>query len=73
MHILLVTTGYLIFDPKGQLNGFLAYLTEQNLSQKGHKVKISDTNKDTWDANREADKLLWADSIIYCPKHLIYS
>jgi len=65
MNILLVTAGYSIFDAKGQLNGFLAYLTEQNLTDKGHKVKISDTTKDTWDANREVDKLLWADTIIY--------
>ena len=65
MNILLVTAGYSIFDAKGQLNGFLAYLTEQNLSDKGHKVKISDTTKDTWDVNREVEKLLWADSIIY--------
>jgi len=65
MNILLVTAGYSIFDAKGQLNGFLAYLTEKNLSEKGHKIKISDTTKDTWNGDREADKLLWADTIIY--------
>ncbi len=35
MNILLVTAGYSIFDAKGQLNGFLAYLTEKHLSKKG--------------------------------------
>jgi len=29
--ILIVTAGYSIFDAKGQLNSFLAYLTETNL------------------------------------------
>jgi modulator of drug activity B len=65
MNILVVTGGYSIFDAKGQLNGFLAHLTEKNLSAKGHKVKFSDTTKDTYDVNREVDKLLWADTIIY--------
>ena len=65
MNILLVTAGYSIFDAKGQLNGFLAYITEKHLSKKGHKVKISDTTKDTWNVNREVDKLLWANTIIY--------
>ncbi|WXT99581.1 MAG: NADPH:quinone oxidoreductase MdaB [Catillopecten margaritatus gill symbiont] len=63
--ILLVTAGYSIFDAKGQLNGFLSYLTDKTLSQKGHKVKISDVTKDTLDMDRELDKLLWADTIIY--------
>jgi len=31
MNILVVTGGYSIFDAKGQLNGFLAHLTEKNL------------------------------------------
>ena len=48
MNILVVTGGYSIFDTKGQLNGFLAHLTEKNLSDKGHKVKFSDTTKDTY-------------------------
>ena len=65
MNILIVTAGYSIFDAKGQLNSFLAYLTEKNLSIKGHEVKISDVTKDTWDADREVTKLLWADTIIY--------
>ena len=65
MNILVVTGGYSIFDAKGQLNGFLAHLTEKNLISKGHKVKFSDTTKDTYDVNREVDKLLWAESIIY--------
>lgn len=63
--ILLVTAGYSIFDAKGQLNGFLSYLTDKNLSQKGYKVKISDVTKNTLDMGRELDKLLWADAIIY--------
>ncbi len=62
---LLVTAGYSIFDAKGQLNGFLAYLTEKNLSKKGHKIKISDVTKDTLNMDRELEKLLWADTIIY--------
>ncbi len=65
MKTLLVTAGYSIFDAKGHLNSFLAYLTEKNLSEKGHKVKISDVCKDTWDVNREVEKLLWAETIIY--------
>lgn len=65
MNILVVTGGYSIFDAKGQLNGFLAHLTEKNLSQKGHKIKFSDTTKDSYDVNREVEKLLWADTIIY--------
>ena len=65
MNVLVVTGGYAIFDAKGQLNGFLAYLTEKNLSAKGHKVKLSDTTRDTYDVNREVDKLLWAETIIY--------
>ena len=65
MNILVVTGGYSIFDAKGQLNGFLAHLTEKNLTDKGHKVKFSDTTKDTYDVNREVDKLLWAETIIY--------
>jgi len=63
--ILIVTAGYSIFDAKGQLNSFLAYLTETNLTQKGYEIKISDVTKDTWSVDRELDKLLWADSIIY--------
>ena len=65
MNILLVTAGYSIFDAKGQLNGFLSYLTEKNLQDKGHDVKISDVTKDTWNVDREVGKLLWADTIIY--------
>ena len=65
MNILVVTAGYPIFDAKGQLNGFLAHLTEKNLLEKGHKVKFSDTTKDTLDVNREVEKLLWADTLIY--------
>lgn len=42
MKILLITAGYSIFDAKGQLNSFIAYLTEKNLTEKGHKVKTSD-------------------------------
>ena len=38
MKILLVTAGYSIFDAKGQLNGFLAYLTQNNLEEKGYEV-----------------------------------
>ena len=51
MKILIVTAGYSIFDAKGQLNGFLAYLTEKNLSAKGYHVKYSDVTKD-WDTDR---------------------
>jgi len=65
MKILLVTAGYSLFDAKGQLNSFLAYLTEENLTNKGHAVKISDTTKDVLDEDRELEKLLWADTIIY--------
>jgi len=65
MNVLVVTGGYPIFDAKGQLNAFLAYLTEKNLSAKGHKVKFSDTTKKDYDVNREVDKLLWADTLIY--------
>lgn len=65
MKILVVTAGYSIFDAKGQLNGYLAYLTENNLTAKGHDVKFSDVTKDTWDVEREVAKLLWAETIIY--------
>jgi len=65
MKILLVTAGYSIFDAKGRLNGFLAHLTESNLTAKGHQVKSSDVTKDSWDVDREVAKLLWADAIIY--------
>lgn len=65
MKTLLVTAGYSIFDAKGQLNSFLAYLTEKNLTEKGHKVKVSDVTKDTWDVDREVEKILWAETIIY--------
>jgi modulator of drug activity B len=40
-------------------------LTEKNLSDKGHKVKFSDTTKNTYDVDREVEKLLWAETIIY--------
>ncbi|SFV68489.1 Modulator of drug activity B [hydrothermal vent metagenome] len=63
--ILLVTAGYSIFDAKGQLNSFLSYLTDSHLGKKGYKVKVSDVTKDTWDVDREVDKLLWADVVIY--------
>ena len=65
MKTLIVTAGYSIFDAKGQLNSFLAYLTQKALSEKGHKVKLSDVTKDTWDVDREVEKLLWADTVIY--------
>lgn len=65
MNTLIVTAGYSIFDAKGQLNGFLAHMTERNLSAKGHKIKYSDVTKDTWSVDREVAKLLWADTIIY--------
>ncbi|SMN17358.1 NAD(P)H oxidoreductase YRKL @ Putative NADPH-quinone reductase (modulator of drug activity B) @ Flavodoxin 2 [uncultured Candidatus Thioglobus sp.] len=65
MNILLVTAGYSIFDAKGQLNGFLSYLTDKNLTDKNHKVKISDVTKETLNMDRELDKLLWADTLIY--------
>ncbi|MEE9494518.1 MAG: NAD(P)H-dependent oxidoreductase [Gammaproteobacteria bacterium] len=64
-NILVVTAGYSIFDAKGQLNAYLAYVTEMNLTKKGHKIKFSDVTKDTWDVDREVAKLLWADSIVY--------
>ena len=64
MNILIVTAGYSIFDAKGQLNGFLAYLTEKNLGGKDHTIKLSDTTKD-YNVDREVDKLLWAETIIY--------
>lgn len=65
MKILLVMAGYSIFEAKGQLNGYLAYLTQKNLSEKGYEIKVSDVVKDTWDVDREVAKLLWADTIIY--------
>jgi len=65
MKTLLVTAGYSIFDAKGQLNSYLAYLTEKKLTAKGHKVKISNVTKDTWNVNREVEKLLWAENIVY--------
>jgi len=65
MKTLVVTAGYSLFDAKGQLNSYLAYLTEKILTEKGHKIKISDTTKDTWDVDREVEKLLWAETIIY--------
>ena len=65
MKVLLVTAGYSIFDAKGQLNSFLAYLTEKNLTDKGYEVKISDVTKDTWNVDREVAKLLWAETVIY--------
>jgi len=65
MNILIVTAGYSLFDAKGQLNSFLAYLTEKNLGSKGHNIKISDTTKDSWDVDREVEKLLWAEAVIY--------
>jgi modulator of drug activity B len=65
MKILIVTAGYSIFDAKGQLNSFLAHLTEKHLTKKGHKVKISDVTKDTLDMERELAKLLWAETVIY--------
>ena len=64
-NILIVTAGYSIFDAKGQLNSFLAYLTEEILSKKGYDIKISDVIKDTWNVDREVEKLLWAHTIIY--------
>lgn len=65
MNTLIVTAGYSIFDAKGQLNGFLAHMTEKNLSAKGHKIKYSDVTKDSWSVDREVAKLHWADTIIY--------
>ena len=63
--ILILTAGYSIFDAKGQLNSFLSYLTDKTLTNKGYEVKISDVTKDTLDVDREVDKLLWADTVIY--------
>ncbi|CAB5503417.1 NAD(P)H oxidoreductase YrkL @ Putative NADPH-quinone reductase (modulator of drug activity B) @ Flavodoxin 2 [Bathymodiolus thermophilus thioautotrophic gill symbiont] len=63
--ILLVTAGYSIFDAKGQLNSFLSYLTDKTLSKRGYKIKVSDVTKITLDRDRELDKLLWADAVIY--------
>ena len=65
MKTLIVSGGYSIFDAKGQLNSFLSYLTEKSLSEKGHKIKLSQVAKDTLDVDRELSKLLWADTIIY--------
>lgn len=64
MKVLIVSAGYKIFDAKGQLNGFLAYLTESHLKANGYQVKSSDVTKD-WDVERELEKLLWAEVIIY--------
>ncbi|WP_419634033.1 NAD(P)H-dependent oxidoreductase, partial [Thiolapillus sp.] len=36
----------------------------KNLSAKGHRVKYSDVTKD-WNTDRDVDKLLWADAIVY--------
>jgi len=63
--VLLVAAWYSIFEAKGQLNGYLTYLTEKNLQEKWYEVKISDVTKDTLDVGREVKKLLWADTIIY--------
>ena len=63
--VLIVSAGYPIFDAKGQLNGFLSFLTETHLREKGYELKISNVIKDSWDAEREVEKLLWADTIIY--------
>ena len=65
MKVLIVTAGYSIFDAKGHLNGFLAHLTEKFLISKGHDVKFSDVTKDTLGIDREIEKLLWAETIIY--------
>ncbi|PCJ20397.1 MAG: hypothetical protein COB02_05020 [Candidatus Cloacimonadota bacterium] len=65
MNILLVTSGYKIFDAKGQLNSFLAYISEKTLMDLGHIIKVSDVTKDTMDIDRELEKLLWAECIIY--------
>ncbi len=65
MKVLIVAAGYSIFDAKGQLNGYLAHLTEKFLHDKNHDVKVSDVTKDTLDMQRELDKLLWAEAIIY--------
>ncbi len=65
MKVLVVTAGYSIFDAKGHLNGFLSHLTEKHLLERGHAVKFSDVTKDTLSIDREVDKLLWAETIIY--------
>lgn len=65
MKILLVTAGYSIFEAKGQLNSYLTYLSEKNLTKKGHEVKTSDVTKDTWNVDQEVEKILWAETIIY--------
>ena len=65
MKVLVVTAGYSLFDAKGQLNSYLAYLTERNLTDKGYEIKFSDVTKDSWSVDREVDKLLWAETIIY--------
>jgi len=65
MKILLVAAGYSIFEAKGQLTSFLTYLTEKELTKKGYEIKVSDVAKDTLNVNREVEKLLWADAIIY--------
>ncbi|WP_374972464.1 NAD(P)H-dependent oxidoreductase [Spongiibacter marinus] len=64
MKILVVTAGYSIFDAKGQLNSYLGFLTEDKLSSLGHDIKFSDTTK-SWSVDRELEKLLWAECIIY--------
>ncbi len=65
MKVLVVTAGYSIFDAKGHLNSFLAHLTEKFLINKGCDVNFSDVTKDTLSIDRELDKLLWAEVIIY--------
>jgi len=65
MKILVVTAGYSLFDAKGQLNSYLAYLTEKTLTENDHQVKFSDVTKDSWDVDREVTKLLWAETVIY--------
>ncbi len=64
MKTLIVTAGYSLFDAKGHLNGYLAYLTEKHLTEHGHEVRLSDTTKE-WDLDRELAKLLWAETIVY--------
>jgi modulator of drug activity B len=64
MKTLIVSAGYRIFDAKGQLNGYLSYLTETHLKNLGYEVKSSDVTKD-WSVEREVEKLLWAECIIY--------
>ena len=64
MKILIVSAGYRIFDAKGQLNGFLTYNTQTELEKLGHDVNFSDVTKD-YSPEREVEKLLWADAIIY--------